>query len=198
VAAEVGAVGVSGRRVERVAAGVVHPLVRDRRLGRGERRGGVAQPLARRLPDRVPVCVVARRADVDGRVVRGPGGGLDVERLDADALIRLGGVAAVANGDLGNSPTELICSLPVTMPPGTVLRAGQMGTSMTHSRVAASGGRRRLAGLAGGPTPRRGIAVPSQAPQTGRYHHPWRVRCAAGDGKKIICEDKKGWRWGTY
>ncbi len=85
VAAEVGRVGVRGGGEQRVAAGVVDPLVADRGLAGREGGRRVAQPGAPGGADRPAQRVIAGGADVDGAVVRRPGSGLHVERLAVDA-----------------------------------------------------------------------------------------------------------------
>src|ERR1035438_1260337 len=81
VAAEVRGTRVGGGGIERVTAGVVDPEMADGGLGGWEGGRRIAQPGPRGRPGWRAVRLVASRGDVDGRVVRGPGGGLQVERL---------------------------------------------------------------------------------------------------------------------
>src|ERR1700722_1531224 len=83
---EVSRRGVGRGGVRRVAAGVVDPQVRDAALGRGEGGGNVAQAGPRGLPGRHVVRVVTGGGNVDLAVVRGPGSGLHVVRLDGRAV----------------------------------------------------------------------------------------------------------------
>src|SRR5712692_7310851 len=85
VAAEIGRVRVGGGGEQRVAAGVVDPLVADRGLAGGEGGRRVAQPGAPSGPGRPAERVEAGGPDVDGAVIRRPGRGLDVKRLTVDA-----------------------------------------------------------------------------------------------------------------
>src|SRR5205807_9471271 len=94
---------------QRVAAGVVDPVVHDRRLAGRVRSRGVAQPAARGA-GRLVVRLIAGGPDVDRGVARAPGGGLQVERLDGgEGLVEFrrrpsgdggGGTAEVQHEDL--------------------------------------------------------------------------------------------------
>src|SRR5262249_26223844 len=87
VPADVDGAAVGDGRVQRVAAGVVHPLwAEPAGPGRGEGGGHVAEPGERE--GTAPVeGVVAGGGDVDGGLVGRPGRALDVEGVAVGAVL---------------------------------------------------------------------------------------------------------------